>query len=45
MFLPFDIGEIHGILELVYKVIDIGWGNVYNSRKHSRPDTGADPFS
>ncbi len=43
MFLPFDIGEIHGILELVYKVIEIGWSNVHNARRQFYPDTQVDP--
>jgi hypothetical protein len=33
MFLPFDIGEIHGAIELAYKVIDIGCSNVHNARE------------
>jgi hypothetical protein len=33
MFLPFEIGELHGALQLAYKVIDIGWSNVHNSSR------------
>jgi hypothetical protein len=33
MFLPFEIGEIHGALELAYKVIEIGWSNVHNAHQ------------
>jgi hypothetical protein len=33
MLLPFDIGEIHGALELAYKVIDIGWSDVHDARE------------
>jgi hypothetical protein len=33
MFLPFEIGEIHGALELAYKVIDIGWSNVHDAHQ------------
>ena len=43
MFLPFDIGEIHGILELVYKVIDIGWSNAHNASRLSHLVTRVDP--
>jgi hypothetical protein len=38
MFLPFDIGEIHGAIELAYQVIDIGWSNVHNARECFTPN-------
>ncbi|KAK4033070.1 hypothetical protein C8A01DRAFT_50286 [Parachaetomium inaequale] len=33
MFLPFDIGEIHGAIGLAYRVINIGWSDVHNAHQ------------
>jgi hypothetical protein len=31
MFLPFEVGEIHGILDIVYKIISVGWNPANNA--------------
>jgi hypothetical protein len=33
MFLPFEIGEIHAVIGLAYRVINIGWSDVHNAHQ------------
>ncbi|KAL2127848.1 hypothetical protein VTI74DRAFT_10087 [Chaetomium olivicolor] len=33
MFLPFDLGEIRDIIELVYQVANLGWSNAHDAQR------------